>query len=80
MDAPAARLSGLAKPGSRISAQFGSTEPLTAGVLDQLYPQGRDDYLGRFESSLSRAIDAGFILPADRTEIESLASIGYGVS
>jgi hypothetical protein len=80
MDAPAARLSGLAKPGSRISALFGSTEPLTAGVLDQLYPQGRDDYLGRFESSLSRAIDAGFILPADRTEIESLASIGYGVS
>jgi hypothetical protein len=45
-----------------------------------VYPGGRRVYLKKFEASLSSAIKAGFILPADRQEILDVAAIAYSGS
>ncbi|CAN5259426.1 alpha/beta hydrolase domain-containing protein [soil metagenome] len=77
MDVPTCKLSGLATASSRMGALFGSTGPLDAGELARLYPGGRGDYLARFQAALTSAIDAGFILPTDRNEIQALAAASY---
>ncbi len=77
MDVPTCKLSGLAAAGGRIGALFGSTRPLEPGALARLYPGGRGDYLAKFKVALALAIDAGFILPADRDEIQALAAASY---
>jgi hypothetical protein len=46
-------------------------------VLARFYPGGRAEYLREFQASLDKAIQAGFILPADRQEILELARLGY---
>ena len=43
-----------------------------------LYPRGSAEYLERFTEALDRAIDAGFIAPADRPEILELAAAMFG--
>jgi hypothetical protein len=43
----------------------------------RLYPGGAADYLERFTVSLDSAIDAGFILAADRKEILQLAAATF---
>lgn len=60
-----------------MSAIFGSGEPFDEATLRRLYPGGAAEYLDRFTAALDRAIDAGFILPADRTEILELAAAMY---
>ncbi|OYX74280.1 MAG: hypothetical protein B7Y81_00575 [Caulobacter sp. 32-67-35] len=77
MDVPTCKLSGLAIAKSRMGALFGSTGPLDPGSLSRLYPAGRADYLAKFRDALASAIAAGFILPADRDEIEALAAASY---
>ena len=44
----------------------GTTEPFNKATLVWLYPGGQREYLKKFEASLSSAIKAGFILPADK--------------
>ncbi|CAN5238270.1 alpha/beta hydrolase domain-containing protein [soil metagenome] len=77
MDVPTCKLSGLAAAGDRMAALFGSTGPLESGALARLYPGGRGDYLAKFKAALATAIDAGFILPGDRDEIQALAAASY---
>ena len=77
MDVPTCKLSGLATVSSRMGALFGSTGPLDVGGLARLYPGGRRDYLVKFQAALASAIDAGFILPGDRNEIQALAAASY---
>ncbi|WGM47328.1 hypothetical protein KOAAANKH_02203 [Brevundimonas sp. NIBR10] len=77
MDVPTCRLSGLAVAKSRMGALFGSTVALEPAVLSRLYPAGHDDYLAKFREALTAAINAGFILPQDRAEIEALAAASY---
>jgi hypothetical protein len=77
MDAPTARLSGLGNSGGALGFLLGVSEPFDQRKLSQLYPGGRSEYLGKFETSLSSAIRAGFILPADETEIKALAAVMY---
>jgi hypothetical protein len=77
VDVPLTVLSGLPQPGELMTALFGSTRPLDEGQLARLYPQGRDQYLAAFEADLDRTIQAGFVLPADREEILSLAAAGW---
>ncbi|BBX40659.1 alpha/beta hydrolase domain-containing protein [Mycobacterium simiae] len=60
-----------------MSAIFGSGEPFDEATLRRLYPGGAAQYLDRFTAALDRAIDAGFILPADRPEILELATAMY---
>jgi hypothetical protein len=42
--------------------------------LAQLYPDGRDEYLTKFALATDAAIKSGFILEADRWEINALAA------
>ena len=43
----------------------------------RLYPGGSAEYLERFTEALDRAIDSGFIVPADRAEILELAAATF---
>jgi hypothetical protein len=81
VDAPTVRLSGLA-PGlgqtpRGLADLLGVTEPFNAAKLSALYPGGQADYLGKFNASLKSAIAAGFILPADETEIQAIAAYSF---
>lgn len=84
VDVPTARTSGDGaldgEAESIMSAIFGSGEPFDAATLRRLYPGGRAEYLDRFTTSLDRAIESRFILPADRDEILQLASAVYVAS
>jgi len=74
VDVPIARTSGIAADESPMSFLFGSGEVFDAASLSRLYPGGSAEYLERFTEALDRAIDSGFILPADRAEILALAA------
>jgi hypothetical protein len=56
-----------------MSSIFGFGEPFDAATVQRLYPGGATEYLARFAASLDSAIQAGFILAADRDEIVELA-------
>jgi alpha/beta hydrolase family protein len=77
VDVPIARLSGVGNAGGPAGFMVGVCEPFDAATLDRLYPGGKREYLKKFEASLASAIEAGFILPADRQEILDLAAIAY---
>lgn len=77
LDAPTARLSGLGNSGNPFAFLLGVTEAYDAETLKRLYPGGRADYLKAFDASLKKAVKAGFILPADRSEARALAAASY---
>ncbi|MCV7398674.1 hypothetical protein H7K24_00690 [Mycobacterium fragae] len=77
VDVPIARTSGIGSEETAMSAIFGSGEPFDAATLRSLYPGGATDYLQRFTAALDSAIQAGFILPADREEILKIAEVMY---
>lgn len=75
-DVPTACNSGIGEPGT-FSYLFGTSVPFDQKKLATLYPGGEPQYLAKFEQSLDHAIQAGFILPADRSEILTLASFRF---
>jgi hypothetical protein len=77
VDVPTAFMSGLGQSGETFAMLFGRTEPFDDATLSSLYPDGREEYLKRFESSLDAAIAAGFILDDDRAEILGVAAASY---
>lgn len=77
VEAPTARLSGLGNSGGPFAFLLGTTEAYDAATLNRLYPGGRADYLKAFDAALARALKAGFVLPADQTEIRALAAALY---
>jgi hypothetical protein len=77
IDVPIARMSGFAPDESAMSFLFGSGEVFDTAALRALYPRGRTEYLERFTEALDRAIDSGFIRPADRSEILQLATATF---
>jgi hypothetical protein len=60
-----------------MSSIFGSGELFDAATVRRLYPGGAADYLERFTASLDSAIEAGFILAAEREEILQLAAATF---
>jgi hypothetical protein len=77
VDVPIARTSGTGGEGSMMASIFGSGEPFDAPTVQRLYPDGVGDYLRRFTVSLDSAIQAGFLLAADREEILELAAATF---
>jgi hypothetical protein len=77
VDVPAAQLSGVGNSGGMVAFMAGVCEPFDAAALGRLYPGGKKEYLQKFEAALDSAIQAGFILAADREEILGLAAITY---
>ena len=66
VDAPVSALSGVGEPGaSEFCGIFGSEVPFTPEQLAQLYPT-HDDYVEAVTESAEAAVEAGFLLPADR--------------
>ena len=92
VDTPIATLSGVnasnfpganaTKPGTKmsISGLFGSTEYFDPVKLKQLYPGGRNEYLKHFNAALDQAVNRGFILKSDVSEIRALAAAMYPAS
>lgn len=72
-DCPVQIYSGVNDQSDEIDMLYGRTTALAPHALDKLYPGGLDDYMRRFESSLRRAVDAGFILEDDVQENQQLA-------
>ncbi|MDT5092865.1 MAG: hypothetical protein QOH60_2228 [Mycobacterium sp.] len=77
VDVPIARTSGLADGDNPLTVLFGSGEMLDGQTLARLYPGGSADYVARFTEALDRAIEAGFIIAADREEIIALAAVAF---
>jgi Alpha/beta hydrolase domain len=77
VDVPIARTSGQGDDENFMASLFGSGELFDAGTLRRLYPGGAEEYQKRFAASLDRAIDSGFIVRADRSEILELAAATY---
>jgi hypothetical protein len=77
VDVPIARTSGAGSEESTMASIFGSGEVFDAATVRRLYPGGVQDYLERFTASLDSAIEAGFILAADREEILQLAAATF---
>lgn len=79
VDVPTARLSGVGNSGGVLASMAGVTQPLDQATLDELYPQGKAEYLKKFSAALDSTIKAGFILAAARDEIMALADAMYPV-
>jgi hypothetical protein len=77
VDVPIARTSGIAPEESAMSFLFGSGKLFDPATLSTLYPGGLEEYIERFTPSLDRAIESGFVLSADRSEILELAAATY---
>jgi hypothetical protein len=73
VDVPVAVLSGQGYEGELFLGLFGRTVPFDTEQLGRLYPEGREQYLAAFQRHLDQAVDAGFVLPADRDEIFAVA-------
>jgi Alpha/beta hydrolase domain len=77
VDVPIARTSGIGSDETVLALLFGTGEPFDAATLAGLYPGGSAEYLERFTAALDSAIDAGFIVAADRPEILELAEATF---
>jgi hypothetical protein len=60
-----------------MSFLFGMGELFDVETLRTLYPGGPGEYLDRFTAPLDRAIEAGFIVAADRAEILAVAKLTF---
>jgi Alpha/beta hydrolase domain len=73
VDVPVAALSGAPGPNpSTICLLLGSTNPISAERLAQLYPS-RAVYRQRYAQAADAAIKAGFVLPEDRAALLAFA-------
>lgn len=66
VDVPVATLSGEPGPSGSVACMlFGSTVPLPADRLTELYPSA-DEYLDAYTEAADAAVEAGFVLEEDR--------------
>jgi hypothetical protein len=79
VETPLAALSGLGQTGPGFAPLFGTTKTFDAATRSHLYPGGRGQYLEQFAQATRAAIQAGFILGADESEINALAAAMYPV-
>src|SRR5262249_39240306 len=64
LDVPIATLSGASNSGSLFCVIFGRTARFAGATLAALYPD-HETYVAQFDAATDRAVDAGFIRPAD---------------
>ena len=67
VDAPDSALTGITPAESLFCLLFGAAEPLTEAQLAELYVD-HDDYVTQVTASADAAVEAGFLLPADRDD------------
>ncbi len=73
LDVPIATLSGDGRPSPLLAALFGHTAPFDVITLAALYPD-HDAYVSAFNVATDRAVQAGFILPADAALMKAAAA------
>ncbi len=73
VDVPIAAFSGGGQTGSVLCLLFGSTAPFDDETLAALYPD-HDAYVSAFNEATDRAVEAGFILPADADLMKAAAA------
>jgi hypothetical protein len=72
VDAPVSALSGTNPAESVFCSLFGAAAPFTDAQLADLYAD-HDDYVAQVTASADAAVEAGFLLPADRDAVVSEA-------
>lgn len=72
VDVPTAKLSGLGQGGGSFCFLFGTTVPFDTEMLAELYPN-HDAYVSAVNEATDRAVEAGFIRPADAELIKTAA-------
>jgi hypothetical protein len=73
VDVPVSTLSGAAPAGtSTICSLFGSTTPFSSQMLVSLYGT-KAKYISKYTADLNHAIEAGYLLPAERSSLLALA-------
>jgi hypothetical protein len=77
VDVPTAVLSGVGAAGAGFTMLFGVTRPFDRDTLASLYPEGIDEYLGKFEAAAESARANGFLLAADVAEIVGVARASW---
>jgi hypothetical protein len=73
LEVPTATLSGEPGGGPGFCSLFGFTAAFDAAKLASLYPTRRD-YVAKFDKATDRAVEQGFIRPADAKEAKEAAS------
>jgi hypothetical protein len=73
LEVPTATLSGEPGGGPGFCSLFGFTAAFDAAQLASLYPTQRD-YVAEFDRATDRAVEQGFILPADAKEAKKVAA------
>ena len=69
VDVPTMVHTGLSAPDAPMMCRlFGSSTPLSADRLAELYPT-REEYLASWAEAIDRAVDAGFVLAEDRPSV-----------
>lgn len=74
VDVPTTVLSGLGNSGHPVSFLCGTTAALDPARLRELY-ESPQDYLHRFGGATNSAVDAGFVLRGDASEIVQIAEL-----
>jgi len=73
VDVPTRILSGEKGPSTEVICILsGSTKPMTAERLTELYPS-EDDFQERYDAAVAEAIDAGVVLDDDQAALEAFA-------
>jgi Alpha/beta hydrolase domain len=72
VDAPVAVLSGQGQSGTSFCFLFGTTALFDEATLSQLYPT-REAYIDAIDTTTDRAVERGFVLPADAELIKAQA-------
>jgi Alpha/beta hydrolase domain len=73
LEVPTATLSGEPGSGPGFCSLFGFTAAFDAAQLASLYPTQRD-YVAKFDRATDRAVEQGFLRPADAKEAKEAAS------
>ncbi|MBI3786463.1 MAG: hypothetical protein HY270_24000 [Deltaproteobacteria bacterium] len=73
VDVPIAQLSGEGQMGSIFCALFGTTALFDAAKLASLYPT-HESYVSAYDAATDRAVQAGFLLPADGELMKAAAA------
>jgi hypothetical protein len=73
VDAPVAVLSGFGNSGNPLAFLAGSTTPFSSSLLSDLFSSNAE-YLQRVASSNHMALESGFILSEDVTEMNAIAA------
>jgi len=73
VEVPLARNDGEENSGGSFCSLFGTTTPFDAATLAELYPNGSEEYVAKFERAADRIVRQGFWLEPDAENFKAAA-------